>query len=749
MLALKDITNAVLAYHPKADIDVILDAYLFSAKAHRGQSRDSGEAYFSHPVHVAYNLTKLRMDENAIAAGLLHDTIEDTLATPEEIRSMFGDEVYQLVEGVTKIGQVEFASQEEKQAENYRKMILAMSEDIRVVYIKLADRAHNLETLGSLSDSRKKRIARETLDIYAPLANRLGIGWLKADLENNSFKYLAPKEYEEIGNQVRQGEDQRNKYVEEVCQVLMRELEEAEIPGTVIGRPKHYYSIYKKMRDQDIQFEDVYDLSGVRIITDSLKNCYALLGMMHALWKPIPGKFKDYIAMPKPNMYQSLHTSVVDSEGQRLEIQIRTEEMHRVAEDGIAAHWHYKEEGKSGTKKLQKSLPWVGKLLESQKEIKNPKEFLNTFKVDLFPQEVYVFTPEGEVVALPVGASPVDFAYQVHTDIGSHCLASKVNGKIVPLRYKLKNGDHVSILTSKQKTPSRDWLSFVKTSKARNKISGFLNKAEREKSLRLGRELLEKEIKKLGSKPAAVFKAPAIEEVVSTCGCNSLDALFLGIGYGKISAHHVAEKLLPKEALEKLKQSEDVRVKVKQKTPPPARGTAIKVKNFDDEILIRMGKCCNPVPGDEIVGYITRGRGVSVHHVDCKSVVGLATEAERRVEVVWDQIEKLRYSCQISIVTEDRAGLLASISGVLANNDVNISRANVHQGGNNRAYFDLDIDIQNLDHLQRTFEKIRQVEGVIHVERVWESQKKGQKPRTPSPSAKNAGSIEDQKTALH
>ncbi len=747
MFSLKDITNAVLAYHPEADIDVILDAYLFSAKAHRGQSRDSGEAYFSHPVHVAYNLTRLRMDENAIAAGLLHDTIEDTLATSEEIKSMFGDEVYQLVEGVTKIGQVEFASQEEKQAENYRKMILAMAEDIRVVYIKLADRAHNLETLDSLSDIRKQRIARETLDIYAPLANRLGVGWLKSELENNSFKYLAPKEYEDICQRVRQGEDQRNKYVEGVCQALMRELEDAEIPGKVVGRPKQYYSIYKKMHDQDIEFEDVYDLSGVRIITDSLKNCYAVLGMMHALWKPIPGKFKDYIAMPKPNMYQSLHTSVVGPEGQRLEIQIRTEEMHRVAEEGIAAHWHYKEEGKSRPKRLEKSLPWVGKLLESQKEIKNPKEFLKTFKVDLFPQEVYVFTPQGEVVSLPVGASPVDFAYQVHTDIGDHCFAGKVNGKIVPLRYKLRNGDHVNILTAKNKRPSRDWLSFVKTSKARNKISGFLNKEERGKSLKLGRELLEKEIKKLGSKPAAIFKSPAMEEVIPSCGCNSLDALFLGVGYGKISGRQVAEKLLPKEALENVEQSEEVRVKVKQKSPGKSRGTAIKVKNFDAEILIRMGKCCNPVPGDEIVGYITRGRGVSVHHVDCQSVAGLAAETERRVEVVWDNIEELRYSCQISIVAEDRAGQLANISGALADNDVNITRANV-RGGNNRGYFDLDIDIQNLDHLERSFEKIRQVEGVIHVERVWDRQKKGEKTRASARSSKNAGSMEDQETAL-
>jgi guanosine-3',5'-bis(diphosphate) 3'-pyrophosphohydrolase len=726
MRSLDDITEAVLAYHPEADVDIILDAYLFSAKAHRGQSRQSGEAYLSHPVEVAYNLTRLKMDEKTVAAGLLHDTLEDTLATEEEIRELFGDEIYHMVDGVTKISQVQFASWEEKQAENYRKMILAMAHDIRVVLIKLADRAHNLQTLESLSPEQQRRISKETLDIYAPIANRLGIGWLKAELEDGSFQYVRPEKHKSIMDRMDQGEDERKILVKTVCDAVEKELDAAQIKGVITGRSKHYYSIYKKMMLQQIDLEDVYDLIGVRVITDSVKNCYAALGLVHSLWRPIPGKFKDYIAMPKPNMYQSLHTTVNGPNGQRVEVQIRSREMHKVAEEGIAAHWQYKD-GDHKSKNEEDHLSWVRHLLEAQSGIQNPKDFLNAFKVDLFFQEVYVFTPEGEVIALPRGATPVDFAYQVHTDIGNHCLAAKVNGKIVNLKYKLKNGDRVEILTSKQKHPSRDWLSFVKTSKARSKIIHYINHRERQKSLELGQEILETEIRKYGFNPAEVLKGNTLDEAIHASGFNTLENLYTGIGFGKTSVRHVVDKLLPKETLEEF-QKQATTVKVREPSAESkGERSGIKVKSFGEDMMLRIGKCCNPVPGDTILGYITRGRGVSVHSVDCPSMMSLAGETERIIEVEWDTSHKRPFPARISIVTEDKPGLLGKISNTVSECDVNMTRANVQTGALKRAYFDLGLEILDLDHLNRTLESLRKIPGVIHVERITEYSKKASK----------------------
>ncbi|MDH5763380.1 MAG: bifunctional (p)ppGpp synthetase/guanosine-3',5'-bis(diphosphate) 3'-pyrophosphohydrolase [Nitrospinota bacterium] len=738
MRQLDEITGAVLEYHPEADVDVILDAYLFSAKAHRGQSRKSGEAYLSHPVEVAYNLTRLKMDEKTVAAGLLHDTLEDTLATEDEIKEQFGDEIYHMVEGVTKISQVQFSSWEEKQAENYRKMILAMAHDIRVVMIKLADRVHNLQTLESMSSEQQKRISRETLDIYAPIANRLGIGWLKAELEDGSFKYVRPEKYKSIVDRMHQGEDDRNALVNTVCEAVEKELHAAQIEGTVYGRSKHYYSIYKKMMLQQIDLEDVYDLIGVRVITPSVKDCYAALGLVHSLWRPIPGKFKDYIAMPKPNMYQSLHTTVNGPNGQRVEVQIRSKEMHKVAEEGIAAHWQYKDGSKS--KKHDDHLSWVRNLLEAQSEIQNPKDFLNAFKVDLFFQEVYVFTPEGDVIALPRGATPVDFAYQVHTDIGHHCLAAKVNGKIVNLKYKVKNGDRVEILTSKQKHPSRDWLAFVKTSKARSKIIHYINQRERQKSLELGREILEAEIRKYGFEPSDALKGEALDGAIHASGFNTLDSLFMAIGFGKTSVRHVVDKLLPKKSLEEFENQAEI---VKVREPLSGERGGIKVKSFGDDMMLRMGKCCNPVPGDMIIGYITRGRGVSVHNVDCPSMMSLAGETERLVEVEWDSTSRTRFPARISIVTEDKPGLLAKISNTVSDCDVNMTRANVQQGKMKRAYFDLSLEILDLDHLNRTLETLRKVPGVIYVERVKEYSKKKSEKKPDEGEEDSAGSSEE------
>ena len=720
MITLSQITDAVLEYHPGADVDVILNAYMYSAKAHRGQSRTSGEAYLSHPLEVAYNLTRLRMDERTVAAGLLHDTLEDTLATPEEIKSQFGEEIYRLVDGVTKIGQMPFASREEKQAENYRKMILAMAQDIRVVLIKLADRAHNLKTLDSLPPEKQQRIARETLEIYAPIANRLGIGWLKSELEDGSFRCLYPVEYESIVKKVKQGEKERLRFVEECRKELTRELEAAGIKGQVSGRPKHYFSIFQKMTQQNIDFDQLYDLVGLRVITDSVKDCYAVLGVVHSLWRPIPGKFKDYIAMPKPNRYQSLHTTVSGPHGQRVEVQIRTEEMHRVAEHGIAAHWHYKEDGRTSLKHLDDHLAWVRSMLEDQKDIKNPREFLNAFKVDLYFQEVFVFTPKGEVVALPRGATPVDFAYQVHTDVGHHCVSARVNGKLVPLRYKLKNGDQVEVVTAKHKHPSRDWLTFVKTSRARQKISNYLNQRERERSRALGQELLDKEIRKFGLEPDQVLRGKKLDEVIQSCGFNSLDNLLMSIGYGKTSLKRVVEKLVPRE---KIEAGEPVEAQVRPRSHR-VQEHPIRVKEFDDAMLIRMGKCCNPLPGDPIVGYITRGRGISVHHRECPSVASLEHEPDRLVEVEWETAKESTFPTRISIVSVEKQGQLARISQTLSECDVNITRANVTLGAHKRAYFDLTVEIHDLDHLKRTFNKLRQVDGVLYVDRVREYGKK-------------------------
>ena len=718
-MKVQEITEELLKYLPNADIGVVQKAYEYSAKAHLGQSRRSGEAYISHPIEVARNLVRLRMDENTLAAGLLHDTIEDTLSTPEEIQALFGKEIFQLVDGVTKISKMEFSSREESQAENYRKMIFAMAKDIRVVLIKLADRTHNIKTLESLSEERQRRIARETIDIYAPIANRLGIGWLKTELENDSFRYLYPDEYRAIEDKVARGQEYRDTYVEKSILRLEKELKLAQINGKIVGRPKNYYSIFKKMIDQDISFEDVYDLVGLRVLTDSVQNCYSILGLVHSLWKPIPGKFKDYIAMPKPNYYQSLHTTVIGPRGERVEVQIRSEEMHRVCEEGIAAHWKYKESDNSDGKVLDNQLQWVRHLLENQKDLVNPKEFLNAFKVNLFPHEVFVFTPGGEVIALPYNATPIDFAFQVHTDVGHHFHSAKVNGKVVPQRYKLKNGDQVEIITSENTVPSRDWLSFVKTSKARHRISSFINNQERVQNLGFGKELLEKEIRDYGCNPLIELDNYTLEKVAHACGFKSLESMFVGIGIGKLSTYHVIEKLLPKEKLEGKKPKEESMIKLKENKP----ANAIKLKCLNDNIMIRIGKCCHPLPGEPIVGYITRGRGVTVHHMDCPSVSKVIDDSERLVGVEWDTETQTIYQAHIAIVAEDNPGIFASIGQAFAESGINITRANVQQGAHKRAYFDLSIEINDVEHLNQTLKKVTQVNGVIYLERIKEFNK--------------------------
>ena len=712
---LADIADAVRSYNPNADLDVIWGAYVYSAKAHRNQNRRSGSAYIYHPLEVAFNLTRLKMDEQTIAAGLLHDTIEDTLLTAEELRSFFGDEIYNLVEGVTKISQIQFSSKEESQAENYRKMILAMSEDIRVVLIKLADRAHNIKTLGSLTPDAQQRIARETMDIFVPIANRLGIGWMKDELEDGAFMYMMPDEHQSIRVELASGQNLREVYVEKVRTILQDELLASGILGKVVGRSKHLYGIYKKMQQQEIGFKDLYDLTGLRILTTSIKDCYSVLGQVHSLWKPIPGRFKDYIAMPKPNLYQSLHTAVIGPEGERVEVQIRTDVMHKVCEEGIAAHWQYKEGKKIKNQTMAEQLTWVRHLLETQKDLKNPKEFINSFKVDLFSNEVYVFTPEGRVIPLQRGSTPVDFAYAVHTDIGDHCSVAKVNGKIVSLRYELQNGDRVEVKTAKTQKPNRTWLSFVKTSKARSKILNFINSIEKERSLGLGTTLLHKSLAEYQVDPLEFLKGKVFDETLRASGFSNFESLLRSIGLGKVSTHQFVEKILPREKIEERQRKESERVKSKEKSSSLAG--AINLKYFNDDVFLRVGKCCNPVPGDPIIGYITRGRGVTAHHIDCTNLQSLGNESERFVDVLWGDQVKSMHSVRISIIADDKPGQLAEITQILASCNINITLANVRQASNQRAHFDFFIEINDLDHLNRMFSEVAKVPGVIQVNR--------------------------------
>jgi GTP pyrophosphokinase len=725
MVSVEDITKAILSYNPEANVDIVLNAYNYSARVHRGQVRLSGAPYLSHPLEVAHILTKLRMDEFSVAAGLLHDTIEDTISTPEEIKEYFGDEVLSLVDGVTKISRIEFASSEEQQAENYRKMIVAMAKDIRVVLIKLADRLHNMRTLEHMSRDRQEKISRETLEIYAPLANRLGIGWMKLELEDSAFKYFHPDEYNEIKNRVAAIYEERQRFINEIAEVIVKELEKAEVKAQIMGRPKHYYSIYEKMNDQNISFNEVYDLLGLRIITDTVKDCYSILGIIHSIWKPIPGKIKDYIAMPKANMYQSLHTTVISTSGQRVEFQIRTEEMHRISEDGIAAHWKYKETGKKGEKiaKIDEKFAWLRHLLEWQQEMKDPKEFLETMKIDLFPDEVYVFTPKGKVLAFPKGATPIDFAYHIHTDVGDRCVGAKINGRIVPLRHQLNNGDIIEILTSPTHKPNRDWLKIVKTSRARTKIRNWLKVEDKVRSIALGKEIIEKEIQKYNLDSSEILKPELISEIAKSTGFSNTENLFAAIGYGKYQLHQLMIKLIPLEKIEERKRREESRFRriLSRVTKKPEVGS-VKIKGLED-VLIKFARCCNPVPGDRIVGFISQGKGVTVHAVDCPNIVELRHDKDRQINVEWALKEKTLHKVRIAIHTVDKPGILADVSASIASCGVNISQANIETTDKKEASLDLSIEITDLAQLQHVINSIKQLKGVYKVERVKEYRK--------------------------
>lgn len=710
---LKSLLERITSYYPDADLEIIIKAYDFAKAAHEGQLRDSGEPFFNHPFEVALILADLELDLDTVAAGLLHDVIEDTDVTPEELEQEFGSHIFALVDGVTKLEKLPFKNRLEREAENLRKMIFAMAKDIRVILIKLADRLHNMRTLRYLDQERQIKIARETLDIYAPLANRLGIWTIKWEIEDIAFRYLWPERYYELVNQLSKKRQERENDLQLLMQILQDKLAELGITAEIQGRPKHLYSIYQKMERQDKSLNEIYDLLAVRVIVDSVRDCYAVLGAIHTLWKPIPGRFKDYIAMPKSNMYQSLHTTIIGPHGELYEIQIRTWEMHRIAEKGVAAHWMYKEGmGSKKDETVNTKVQWLREAVEWLQDMKDPQEFMESLKIDLFEDEVFVFTPKGDVKALPTGSTPVDFAFDVHTDIGLRCIGAKVNGKIQPLDYQLKNGEFVEILTSKTANPSQDWLSFVKTSKARNKIRSWLKEEQRDVSVMRGREQLEKELKKHNLEIKEYLAAEKLTDTAKRYGYSNPDDLFASIGFGRINANQVVQKLAGKELEERRRDRQLNRSR--QPRHREAKGVAIKGV---DNLLVRFSKCCTPVPGDEIVGYVTRGRGVSIHRTDCPNVQSLSQDSGRQIEVAWNTSEKESFPVDLELKAVDRMNILSAIMNTIAEGQTNIEAVNTRKLKDDIALILLTVDIYNLEHMQALINRLRQVDGVVSVRR--------------------------------
>jgi GTP diphosphokinase / guanosine-3',5'-bis(diphosphate) 3'-diphosphatase len=705
--------------HPGADLQVLRKAYLFSAIEHRGQRRASGEPYLVHPLEVSAILAEMRMDPACVAVGLLHDVLEDTLTEPERLKSHFGPDVLHIVEGVTKISRIPFSTAEEAQAENYRKMLLAMVDDIRVILVKLADRLHNMRTLRFLPDDRRKRIARETMDIYAPLAGRLGMSKVKNELEELSFQYLDPDTYRQLTDQVETRRDRAIALIDKLKATVSEKLQAAGLHSSVEGRIKRLYSIDQKLRKQRIDLDQVYDFVAVRVLVDTIPDCYAALGVIHNLWRPVPGRIKDFIAMPRPNGYKSLHTSVIGDEGQPFEVQIRTREMHSVAEEGIAAHWKYKE-GRTGVNKDDDAFAWLRQLLEWQQEVKDPHEFLNSLKLDLYPEEVYCFTPKGAVKTLPRGACPVDFAYSIHTEVGHHCTGARVNGKIVPLRYKLKNGDIVEILTAPSQKPSRDWLALAVTNKARSKIRQYLNTFEKQQAVEIGKRHFERELKRYDMSLKKLTAEPArIEAIAQDMGIGmKVDDVFSAVGYGKVSVRQVLAKLLPPERLEVPPAPSDGPRPIADavKRLFRAGGERITVSGTDD-LLISRAKCCSPILGEPIIGYITRGKGVSVHSRNCPNVVNLMYDPERRINVEWASSGEQAYEVRISVEVQDRPGLLAAITTVVAGMNTDIRNAEARTFDDRTAAVELTVRVQDLKHLERIVKAVRGVTGVLKVSR--------------------------------
>ena len=714
MLRITDILDKAQSYLPAEELEMIEKAYIYSATVHQGQVRLSGEPYLTHPMEVAGILVDMKLDAATIISGLLHDTVEDTLTTQEQIEEEFGKDVAFLVGGLTKLSRISFGSQEERLAENFRKMILAMSADIRILLVRLADRIHNMKTLQYQPPDKRAYIAKETMEIYAPLANRLGINWMKMLLEDLSFKYLYPEEYNELSRRVVKTKESRDLYTEEVRSIIRGELEKSSIKGEVEGRAKHFYSIYKKMQEQHLNFDEVYDLIAFRLILDSenVKSCYEVLSAVHALWKPVPGRFKDYIAMPKANNYQSLHTTVIGPYGERLEIQIRTKAMQEWAEKGIAAHWKYKE-GRAFKNDEDSQIKKLREMLEIQQEIKDPREFMSNLKLALFPEEVYVFTPNGDVKAFPKGATPIDFAYSIHTDVGNKCIGAKVNRNIVPLKYTLQNGDRVEITTQAGHHPSKDWLKYVVTPRAISKIRNWINLEEKQSSLTLGRDLLDKEFKRHNLKFSTYVKSEEIKKIFAEHSVNSLDDLISQVGYGRISPKQIVNHFLVEE-LSKIPLPEMEKIKKKPESTP---SLGISLTGIDN-VMVKFAKCCNPIPGDEIAGYISRGRGITVHTRNCPHIRNL--DLDRIVDVEWNAREKHTYPVRIEVICDDRKGILTEVSSTISSFDVNISYAQV-ETTDLIATCNFVIDVNNLKQLNQMVLAIKQLKAVKSIERMRKS----------------------------
>jgi GTP pyrophosphokinase len=715
MIRFEDLIEKVRRANPDADTELLRRAYVFSAYEHKGQVRRSGEPYLVHPLEVADILADLRPDVVGIAAGLLHDIVEDTPNSIDKVRELFGEEVAHVVEGVTKLSGLQFASSEERQAESFRKMLLAMSDDIRVVLVKLADRLHNMRTLHHLPEERRAKIAQETRDIYAPIAHRLGMSKLKNELEELAFRHLDRVAYQALRVQVDAKRRASEGLIDDLSAELRRKLDDAQIPVVRIdGRIKRLWSIHQKLLRQKIPLDQVYDFIALRVITRTVKDCYAVLGIIHQMWSPVPGRFKDFIAMSRPNGYRSLHTSVVGPRGLAFEVQIRTEEMHRVAEEGIAAHWKYKE-GRVGAGRDEQYFTWLRQWLESQQEVRDPHEFMQNLRIELYPEEVYIFTPKGEVKALPRGSTAVDFAYSIHTDVGHQCTGARVNGRIVPLRTVLENGDIVEILTQSGHTPSRDWLSFSVTARARNKIKHFIHAEEKARSLELGRKLFEKEARRFAV-DKALLGDDALAKIAPEYGAQKVDDLLAAIGYGKVTAKTILTKLAGQDGLRE-KAPDGALTSVVKRVLGTGGEHRITVRGHDDLMVFR-ARCCNPIRGEKIVGYITRGKGVSVHAASCPNVVNLLYDPERRMEVEWDRAnDAAPYTVRLRIAVEDRRGILADVSSRVAKIDTNIRDIEATVDPDRRGSIRMTVEINDVKHLEKVMKSIRNVEGVIAVER--------------------------------
>lgn len=722
---IEDIVNKMKKNNKKSDIKLIMKAYNYAKENHGDQLRKSGEPYIIHPIQVAYTLAELELDDATICAALLHDVVEDTEVTHQDLTNEFGIEIAEMVDGVTKLSKLNYESVEEAQVENYRKMFLAMGKDIRVIMIKLSDRLHNMRTLKYLSRDRQIANAKETMDLYAPLANRLGIYSLKWELEDLSFKYLYPEEYREIVEGIDRKREERLQFIDKIEEQIKQELKKQKIEAEITGRAKHLYSIYRKMKRDNITLDQIYDLFALRIIVNSVKDCYAALGVVHELYNPMPGRFKDYIAVPKPNMYQSLHTTLIGEKGTPFEVQIRTWDMHRIAEYGIAAHWAYKEASfakgkKANVKVSEDKLAWLRETLEWQKDMQDPQEFLNTLKTELFEDEVYVFTPKGDIKVLPSGSTPIDYAYSIHAEIGHHMTGCKINSKMMPIITKLKNGDIIEIITSENsKGPSRDWLKFIQSSTAKNKINAWFKKNQREENIEKGKDLIEKEIKRIGMNHDELFKQEFIQGALNRYKFNSIEDMYASVGFGAITSGKVIARIL--EEYRKVHKEENVEQKLeelsKEKNTAKPSKSGVVVKGIDN-CLVKLSKCCNPVPGDDIVGYITRGRGVSIHRADCKNLKDLFEDEESRmIDVYWYTEKEAAYNVDIEVFANDRSGLLADIIAQISNAKTKLIAVNCRANKERIAITEVTVEVENLEQLNDVLKAIRKVDSVYEVKR--------------------------------